>query len=100
MEILSKDKRIMVAMELLLDSPWSSSDGRTFDWDLVREGFWPVRVQPSTRCRFSCDHKRIGGVLSLTNLCIGLKAGWDFDVAVTANILYAICTYMRSGRAC
>jgi putative OPT family oligopeptide transporter len=33
----------------------------------------------------------LGGVLSLTNLYIGLKAGWGFGVAITASILsYAI----------
>src|SRR5436305_10643849 len=33
----------------------------------------------------------LGGVLSLTNLYIGLKAGWGFGVAITACILsYAI----------
>ena len=36
----------------------------------------------------------LGGVLSLTNLYIGLKAGWGFGVAITASI------FMRSGRAC
>src|SRR5262252_4429767 len=35
----------------------------------------------------------LGGVLSLTNLFIGLKAGWGFGVAITASILsYAIWT--------
>src|SRR5881227_1664930 len=35
----------------------------------------------------------LGGVLSLTNLYIGLKAGWGFGVAITASILsYAIWT--------
>jgi OPT oligopeptide transporter protein len=35
----------------------------------------------------------LGGVLSLTNLYIGLKAGWGFGVATTASILsYAIWT--------
>ena len=35
----------------------------------------------------------LGGVLSLTNLYIGLKAGWGFGVAITAAILsYAIWT--------
>src|SRR5262245_15343394 len=29
----------------------------------------------------------LGGVLSLTNLYIGLKAGWGFGVAITACIL-------------
>ncbi len=33
----------------------------------------------------------LGGVLSLTNLYIGLKSGWCFGVAITACILsYAI----------
>ena len=33
----------------------------------------------------------LGGALSLTNLYIGLKAGWGFGVAITACILsYAI----------
>src|SRR5262245_61517357 len=33
----------------------------------------------------------LGGILSLTNLYIGLKAGWGFGVAITASILsYAI----------
>ena len=35
----------------------------------------------------------MGGVLSLTNLYIGLKAGWGFGVAITACILsYALWT--------
>jgi putative OPT family oligopeptide transporter len=35
----------------------------------------------------------LGGVLSVTNLYIGLKAGWGFGVAITASILsYAIWT--------
>ena len=35
----------------------------------------------------------LGGVLSLTNLYIGLKAGWGFGVAITACILsYTIWT--------
>src|SRR6201988_3661227 len=35
----------------------------------------------------------LGAVLSLTNLYIGLKAGWGFGVAITAAILsYAIWT--------
>jgi putative OPT family oligopeptide transporter len=35
----------------------------------------------------------LGGVLSLTNLYIGLKAGWGFGVAITASILsYTIWT--------
>src|SRR5438445_3456693 len=35
----------------------------------------------------------LGGVLSLTNLYVGLKAGWGFGVAITASILsYAIWT--------
>jgi OPT family oligopeptide transporter len=35
----------------------------------------------------------LGGVLSLTNIYIGLKAGWGFGVAITASILsYAIWT--------
>jgi hypothetical protein len=35
----------------------------------------------------------LGGVLSLTNLYIGLKAGWGFGVAITASILRAnVCS--------
>ena len=43
----------------------------------------------------------LGGVLSLTNLYIGLKAGWGFGVAITACILsYAIWTaLLRIGLA-
>src|ERR1043166_41793 len=38
----------------------------------------------------------LGGVLSLTNLYIGLKAGWGFGVAITASILsYAIWTALH-----
>jgi putative OPT family oligopeptide transporter len=38
----------------------------------------------------------LGGVLSLTNLYIGLKSGWGFGVAITACILsYAIWTAMH-----
>ncbi|MEW6411878.1 MAG: OPT family oligopeptide transporter [Candidatus Zixiibacteriota bacterium] len=37
----------------------------------------------------------LGGVLSLTNIYIGLKAGWGFGVAITACILsYAIWTML------
>ena len=43
----------------------------------------------------------LGGLLSLTNLYIGLKAGWGFGVAITACILsYAIWTALyRAGIA-
>ena len=43
----------------------------------------------------------LGAVLSLTNLYIGLKAGWGFGVAITASILsYAIWTsLLRTGVA-
>ncbi len=38
----------------------------------------------------------LGGALSLTNLYIGLKAGWGFGVAITASILsYAIWTTLH-----
>src|SRR6187200_3761474 len=38
----------------------------------------------------------LGGVLSLTNLYIGLKAGWGFGVAITACILsYTIWTALH-----
>ncbi|HYG21913.1 MAG TPA: OPT family oligopeptide transporter [Verrucomicrobiae bacterium] len=41
----------------------------------------------------------LGGVLSLTNLYIGLKAGWGFGVAITACILsYAIWTTLHKIR--
>lgn len=41
----------------------------------------------------------LGGVLSLTNLYIGLKAGWAFGVAITACILsYSIWTIFYSLR--
>ena len=41
----------------------------------------------------------LGGVLSLTNLYIGLKAGWGFGVAITASILsYAIWTTLHRAR--
>ncbi len=41
----------------------------------------------------------LGGVLSLTNLYIGLKAGWGFGVAITACILsYAIWTALYRAR--
>src|SRR5947208_7264875 len=40
----------------------------------------------------------LGGALSLTNLYIGLKAGWGFGVAITASILsYAIWTSLLKG---
>src|SRR5882672_10461848 len=41
----------------------------------------------------------LGGVLSLTNLYIGLKAGWGFGVAITACILsYAVWTALHRAR--
>lgn len=41
----------------------------------------------------------LGGILSLTNLYIGLKAGWAFGVALTACILsYAIWTSFYKAR--
>jgi OPT family oligopeptide transporter len=41
----------------------------------------------------------LGGILSLTNLYIGLKAGWGFGVAITACILsYAIWTSLYKMR--
>jgi putative OPT family oligopeptide transporter len=40
----------------------------------------------------------LGGVMSLTNLYIGLKVGWQFPVAITACILsYAIWKGLRTG---
>src|SRR5262249_16722016 len=41
----------------------------------------------------------LGGVLSLTNLYVGLKAGWGFGVAITACLLsYGIWTgFLRVG---
>ncbi len=42
----------------------------------------------------------LGGVLSLTNLYIGLKTGWGFGVAITACILsYAIWTALYKARS-
>lgn len=39
----------------------------------------------------------LGGILSLTNLYIGLKSGWGFGVAITACILsYSIWTALRA----
>jgi len=38
----------------------------------------------------------LGGVLSLTNLYIGLKAGWGFGVAITACILSYWTTLHRA----
>src|SRR5437773_2685884 len=41
----------------------------------------------------------LGGVLSLTNLYVGLKAGWGFGVAITASILsYAIWAALYRAR--
>src|SRR5258705_14006272 len=41
----------------------------------------------------------LGGVLSLTNLYIGLKAGWGFGVAITACILsYPIWSALHRSR--
>ena len=41
----------------------------------------------------------LGGILSLTNLYIGLKAGWGFGVAITASILsYAIWAALYRAR--
>src|SRR5262249_26992009 len=38
----------------------------------------------------------LGAILSLTTLCIGLKSGWGFGVAITACILsYAIWTSLH-----
>jgi hypothetical protein len=43
----------------------------------------------------------LGGVLSLTNLYIGLKAGWGFGVAITACILsYAMWTSLLKAGSC
>src|SRR5262245_54185093 len=52
-------------------------------------------------CRAVLMGSALGGVLSLTNLYIGLKAGWGFGVAITACILsYAIWTALhRAGLA-
>src|SRR5256712_13802414 len=41
----------------------------------------------------------LGGLLSLTNLYIGLKAGWGFRLAITACILsYAILAALHRAR--
>ena len=50
-------------------------------------------VMPQLTWRAILMGSVLGGVLSLTNLYIGLKAGWGFGVAITACILsYAIWT--------
>ena len=50
-------------------------------------------VMPQLTWRAVIMGSVLGGVLSLTNLYIGLKAGWGFGVAITACILsYAIWT--------
>jgi uncharacterized oligopeptide transporter (OPT) family protein len=54
--------------------------------DSVRQLTWRAVIMGSL----------LGGVLSLTNLYIGLKAGWGFGVAITACILsYAIWTALH-----
>src|SRR5215475_15073110 len=51
--------------------------------DTIRQLTWRAVIMGSV----------LGGLLSLTNLYIGLKAGWGFGVAITACILsYAIWT--------
>src|SRR5439155_11833936 len=55
------------------------------------------RVRGDSRRQLTCRAVLMGlalcGVLVLTNLYIGLKAGWGFGVAITASILsYAIWT--------
>src|SRR6267378_4604961 len=48
-------------------------------------------VMPQLTWRAVLMGSALGGVLSLTNIYIGLKAGWAFGVAITASILsYAI----------
>jgi uncharacterized oligopeptide transporter (OPT) family protein len=50
-------------------------------------------VMPQLTWRAVLMGSVLGGVLSLTNIYIGLKAGWSFGVAITACILsYAIWT--------
>ena len=54
--------------------------------DRMRQLTWRALVMGSV----------LGGVLSLTNLYIGLKAGWGFGVAITSCILsYAIWTSLH-----
>jgi len=54
--------------------------------DLMRQLTWRAVAMGSA----------LGGVLSLTNLYIGLKAGWGFGVAITACILsYVIFTALH-----
>ena len=60
-------------------------------YDKVYKGRGDVMPQLTTRAVvMGC---LLGGILSLTNLYIGLKTGWGFGVAITACILsYAIWT--------
>jgi len=53
--------------------------------DTIRQLTWRAIIMGSA----------LGGILSLTNIYIGLKAGWGFGVAITACILsYAIWTLL------
>jgi len=55
--------------------------------DRMRQLTWRALVMGSV----------LGGVLSLTNLYIGLKAGWGFGAAITSCILsYAIWTSLHA----
>ena len=55
--------------------------------DRMRQLTWRALVMGSV----------LGGVLSLTNFYIGLKAGWGFGVAITSCILsYGIWTSLRA----
>ncbi len=50
-------------------------------------------VLPQLTVRGTVMGSLLGGILSLTNLYIGLKTGWGFGVSITASILsYAIWT--------
>jgi uncharacterized oligopeptide transporter (OPT) family protein len=53
--------------------------------DIIKQLTWRALIMGSV----------LGGILSLTNIYIGLKAGWSFGVAITACILsYAIWTFL------
>jgi len=95
-------------------APGAAGDSAAADCDLCIEGFrgtpdeierqWLEKVYRGRgdtmlqlTWRAVLMGSLLGGVLSLTNLYIGLKAGWGFGVAITACILsYAICSTLHA----
>lgn len=79
--------------------PNTHPDGTPMSQDEI-DAYWLAHIyrkgEPQSQTRSIAMGMLLGGVLSLSNLYVGLRAGWGLAVTVTAAVLaYAIFAVMR-----